>query len=275
MIVDVAADMAANGERTPSFPVIAPDWQGVPPQVRAFSTTRVGGLSLSSYDDGLGKGGLNLGDHVGDAAVAVTANRQILGHVLPADVTWLSQIHGTIVWDAAVKAANPQADASSTGQKNVVCAVMTADCLPVLFSDSLGRVVAAAHAGWRGLAAGVLENTVARMRNLGAAEIIAWLGPAIGPGQFEVGEDVLAAFSPALGEAGNPGQYFVPHAKVAGKYFADIYGLSRAVLSRVGVDKVYGGQHCTVTEKDKFYSYRRDGVTGRMASLIWIAEEEP
>jgi YfiH family protein len=262
--------MVASADMTYPFDVIAPNWEGVPVHVRAFSTTRSGGVSLPPYDDGRGKGGLNLGDHVGDEFTAVEANRKIVRDVLPADVTWLSQVHGTIVCDAAAGAHRTQADASSTRQKNVVCAVLTADCLPVLFSDRDGRVVAAAHAGWRGLAAGVLENTVAHMRASGAGEIIAWLGPAIGPSQFEVGEDVLRVFAPIVSAAGDTADYFVPHARSAGKYYADIYALSRAVLARTGVTQVYGGNHCTVTEKETFYSYRRDGATGRMASLIWL-----
>lgn len=254
------------------FAVVEPDWVGMPAHVRAFSTMRAGGVSLPPYDDGHGQGGLNLGDHVGDAPAAVKANRRLVRDVLPADVTWLSQVHGTIVCDAAASADKIQADASSTAQKNVVCAVMTADCLPVLLSDRDGKVVAAAHAGWRGLAAGVLENTVTRMRASGAGEIIAWLGPAIGPSQFEVGEDVLRAFLPLLENVGgvSSSAYFMPHERAAGKYYADIYALARAVLARAGVQKVYGGNYCTATEKDKFYSYRRDGVTGRMASFIWL-----
>ncbi len=263
-----------TGGRTFPFAVIEPDWEGLPAHVRAFSTTRNGGVSLPPYGDARGGGGLNLGDHVGDAAMAVAANRRLVRDALPAallaDITWLSQVHGIIVCDAGASLDKTVADASSTGQKNVVCAVMTADCLPVLFSDREGKVVAAAHAGWRGLAAGVLENTVAHMRATGAGEIIAWLGPAIGPSQFEVGEDVLRAFAPMLGASGGISAYFEPDQDKAGKYHANIYALARTVLARMGVQQVYGGKYCTVTEKDKFYSYRRDGVTGRMASLIWL-----
>ncbi|MFZ6644174.1 peptidoglycan editing factor PgeF [Undibacterium sp. TJN25] len=266
--------LRASGLRTPyPFDVIEPGWEGLPACVRAFSTTRSGGISRQPYggagDNGSdGGGGLNLGDHVGDDAAAVAANRAIVRNAISpdADIRWLSQVHGVAVCDAAAAADGAKADASSTAQKNTVCAVMTADCLPVLFSDCEGKVVAAAHAGWRGLAAGILDNTVAHMRESGAGDIVAWLGPAIGPTRFEVGEDVLQAFAALPGS----GACFVPCATAPGKYYADIYALSRQVLARAGVQKVVGGVHCTVIEKERFYSYRRDGVTGRMASFIWL-----
>lgn len=287
---------------------LIPHWPDLPAGVGALSTTRGGGVSLAPYDDGAGGGGLNLGVHVNDAPAHVLQNRARLRAALPAEPAWLTQVHGTVVADAAAvsvaQAAQvagagagaagglaagasgvmglgdaPEADASIATAPGVVCAVMTADCLPVLFCDRAGTVVAAAHAGWRGLAGGVLGRTVAAMRAAGADEILAWLGPAIGPSQFEVGADVLeaflagaadeqgrrlvrAAFQSKSSQAGQPGQ--------PAKYLADIYALARHMLRADGVERVAGGEHCTVTEASRFYSYRRDGVTGRQASLVWL-----
>lgn len=271
--------------------VLIPDWPELPPNIGALSTLRGGGVSLAPYDDGAGGGGLNLGTHVGDDPAAVAQNRARVRLLLPAEPAWLTQVHGTTVLDAAgvhsafqvtpseasapqtdalrassPEAAAPQADASIAGKPGVVCAIMTADCLPVLFADTDGRVVGAAHAGWRGLAAGVLENTVAAMRAAGAGEILAWLGPAIGPQNFEVGEEVRQAFMDADERASAA---FLPYINVSGKYFADIYQLARLALQRQGVSRIAGGGFCTVADRVRFYSYRRDGVTGRMASLIW------
>lgn len=245
--------------------LIIPDWPIAPSNIGAMSTTRKGGVSHGPYDDGAGGGGLNLGTHVDDDLECVTKNRQLLRTLLPSEPAWLSQVHGSVVLDAAISDNVPKADASIATRAGVVCVIQTADCLPVLFCDLQGRVVGAAHAGWRGLAHGVLENTVACMRNAGAAEIIAWLGPAIGPKCFEVGQDVFDAFvtrDPRMRSA------FQAHAE--GKYLADIYALARIVLLDTGVVEVFGGGLCTVSEKDRFYSYRRDRVTGRMASLIWL-----
>lgn len=250
--------------------LIMPDWPGLPGNVHAFTTTRKGGFSLAPFDDGQNGGGLNLGSHVGDDPVAVTRNRHSLNQHLPSEVSFLSQIHSNVASDAAQLLPGHKADACFTFQSAVVCAVLTADCLPVLFSDTRGTVIAAAHAGWRGLASGILQATVQKMREAGAQEIIAWMGPAIGPAQFEVGQDVLDAFSLILK---NASLYFTPTQTVnqfQAKYLADIYGLARKLLSEVGVSRVDGGVYCTVTEADKFYSYRRDGVTGRMASVIWM-----
>ncbi|MFZ6845176.1 peptidoglycan editing factor PgeF [Undibacterium sp. RuTC16W] len=249
-----------------SLPVIHPDWEGVPLHVQGFCTTRIGGFSKAPYDDGQGGGGNNLGDHVGDSPESVSRNRHMLNRFLPDDVTFLSQVHGTIVLDAATLCAGDNGDAVITTAPNMVCAVLTADCLPVLFSDDKGKVVAAAHAGWRGLAGGVLQNTVSKMRDAGADNIIAWMGPAIGPDEFEVGQDVVDAFQLRA----RTSEKFFKQKTEEGKYLADIYGLARYVLAKAGVNQVYGGDRCTVTEKGQFYSYRRDGVTGRMASLIWI-----
>lgn len=247
--------------------LILPDWIGAPSGIGAFSTVRRGGFSQPPYDDGAGGGGLNLGVHVGDDLGHVERNRQLLQSLLPAQPVWLTQIHGAAVVDASSATDAPHADASITTQRGVVCAIQTADCLPVLFCDAAGGVVGAAHAGWRGLASGVLENTVTGMRKKGATDILAWLGPAIGPQRFEVGEEVLQAF--AAIDAGT-GAAFQPIEHRPGKYLADIYRLARVLLSKYGVQRVYGGGMCTVTDADRFYSYRRDKITGRMATLIWM-----
>lgn len=244
---------------------IVPDWAGLPPAAGALSTTRRGGLSGTPYDDGAGGGGLNLGLHVGDDAGTVEQNRARLRAQLPGAPVWLNQVHGANVVDAADVDGVPDADASFTTRPGVVCAIMTADCLPVLLADTAGAVVGAAHAGWRGLAQGVLQNTVARMREAGAADITAWLGPAIGPQAFEVGAEVRAAFADA-----NPAAAAAFAAQRDGKYLADIYLLARLALGGCGVGQVSGGGFCTVADAARFYSYRRDRVTGRMASLVWI-----
>lgn len=244
---------------------IVPGWDGLPPAVRALSTTRRGGLSAPPYDDGAGGGGLNLGLHVGDDAGTVGQNRARLQAQLPGAPVWLNQVHGASVVDAADAVGVPDADGSFTTRPGVVCAIMTADCLPVLFADRAGTVVGAAHAGWRGLAQGVLQNTVARMRDAGAADITAWLGPAIGPQAFEVGAEVRAAFADA-----NPAAAAAFAMQRDGKYLADIYLLARLALAGCGVRQVSGGGFCTVGDPARFYSYRRDRVTGRMASLVWI-----
>jgi YfiH family protein len=247
--------------------LLIPEWSGRPAHVGALTTLRQGGVSLGPYDDGRDGGGLNLGVHVQDDPAHVAHNRHLLRSILPSEPVWLTQVHGIDVVDAAaVSAEAPQADACVTTQAGVVCAMMTADCLPVLFCDVAGTVVGAAHAGWRGLAAGVLERTVAAMRERGAGEVLAWLGPAIGPQQFEVGQEVLEAFvahDPASGSA------FTAIVGREGKFLADIYQLARLRLAQAGVQRVSGGGWCTVSDT-RFYSYRRDKVTGRMASLIWL-----
>jgi YfiH family protein len=249
---------------------ITPDWPGLPSNVGAFATTRQGGVSSGPYDDGRRGGGLNLGLHVGDDGGHVRANRERLQALLPGRPAWIAQVHGVGVVDAAtVGPGQPvrEGDASIASQPGLVCAILTADCLPVLFADLDGKVVGAAHAGWRGLAAGVLGATVAAMRAAGAGEITAWMGPAIGPSAFEVGADVLDSFQATLpGAAGA----FRPYPDRPGKYLADMFALARLMLARDGVTQVHGGQHCTATERERFYSYRRDGVTGRQASLIWL-----
>ena len=208
---------------------------------------------------------LNLGSHVGDDPDAVRRNREIVQEQVGLPVAYLNQIHSTIVVNAADALGNtPDADASVDNTGKAACAAMTADCLPVLFCDKAGTVVAAAHAGWRGLAGGVLQNTIAAM-NVAPVEIMAYLGPAIGADAFEVGQDVFDAFCVPMSEAADAFEDIG-----GGKYLADIYALARLVLRREGVNMIYGGTHCTVLERDTFFSYRRDGITGRMASLIWL-----
>lgn len=254
------------------IPALVPDWDA-PGNVSSLSTTRRGGTSKAPYDDGGGAGGLNLGAHVGDSPQAVAANRALLRSRLPAEPGWLTQVHGSQVVDAreASRAMESggmlNADACIATEPGVVCVIQTADCLPVLFCDSVGKVVGAAHAGWRGLANGVLENTVTRMREAGAGDILAWLGPAIGPSCFEVGDEVVQAF---VEHDGGCASAFAPRPGTASKHLADIYALARRRLASAGVTRVWGGTRCTVSERDQFYSYRRDGVTGRMASLIWF-----
>ncbi len=251
--------------------ILQPDWPGLPSGIGAACTTRRGGLSLPPYDDGQGGGGFNLGDHVADQPGHVQHNRAMLAAQLPAPVQWLSQVHGTRVLDVGAISAQDsrEADACLTSQSGVVCAVLTADCLPVLFCDATHGVVAAAHAGWRGLADGVLENTVAAMLQSGAKtdHIMAWLGPAIGPSAFEVGSDVRARFV-ALDSQSAPA--FADNPARPGHFYADLAQLARLRLYRCGIRQISGGGWCTVSHPEKFYSYRRDGVTGRMASLIWL-----
>ncbi|AHF78168.1 hypothetical protein Sant_3171 [Sodalis praecaptivus] len=239
--------------------LILPDWPA-PSQVGACSTTREGGVSQAPWHS------LNLGDHVGDDPDAVAENRRrlrALAH-LPAAPRYLTQVHGVdvvVLEDAALTSL--RGDAVYTRRPGKVCAVMTADCLPVLFCDRAGREVAAAHAGWRGLCAGVLEQTLAAFQ-APRADILAWLGPAIGPTAFEVGAEVKDAFTrhdPAAAGA------FVPRGE---KYLADLYQLARLRLRTAGIRAIYGGKHCTVQENNTFFSYRRDGVTGRMATLVWL-----
>lgn len=239
--------------------VLTPDWPA-PLNVKAVSTTRQGGFSQAPFDS------MNVGTHVGDDASVVKKNRDQLKQLinLPNSPLWLEQVHGTDVIHTSSWQKSSQADAIYSDQPNQVCAIMTADCLPVLFTDRQGTQVAAAHAGWRGLLNGVLENTVSQFS--GAREdILVWLGPAIGPSQFEVGQEVYAAFTAYSQDAK---QAF----KVSDQthYLADIYLLAKQRLSALGITQIYGGDFCTVTEKQRFFSYRRDGITGRMVSLIWI-----
>lgn len=244
---------------------IQPDWPA-PDRVLALATTRQGGSSRAPFD------ALNLAGHVGDAPGAVATNREILHSLLPRDtrIQWLNQCHGTAVIkasDAAVEA--PEADASWVDRPGVACAVLTADCLPLLLCDRAGTVVASAHAGWRGLLAGILERTVAAVP-AEPANLLAWLGPAIGPAAFEVGPEVRDAFCDAPGADALEHACFRVSALRSGHWVADLYALARLRLRRVGVDRVYGGDFCTARDPRRFFSYRRDGSTGRMASLIQL-----
>ncbi|MGC2949083.1 peptidoglycan editing factor PgeF [Burkholderia ambifaria] len=267
---------------------VQPDWQ-VSPRVRALITTRDGGVSEGPYgrwrDGAELPGGMNLGLHTGDDPAHVGANRaRLLALAGQSRAAWLEQVHGARivradeVIDAAPGAAVPvQADASVTDRAGAVCVVMVADCLPVLLCDAQGRAVGAAHAGWRGLAAGIIEQTAARVAALagGAAdEVHAYLGPAIGPQAFEVGADVRDAFldTAAQSEHDETRQAFVAIDGAPGKFLADLHALARLRLARAGVAHVSGGSACTVTERTRFYSYRRDRVTGRMAAAIWLAD---
>lgn len=242
---------------------IVPEWPA-PPRVRSLITTRHGGVSAGVY------AGLNLGDHVGDDPALVAQNRAVLRAVLPAEPAWLRQVHGVAVADADASAGPVEADASTARRPGVVCAVLTADCLPVLLCDDAGSVVAAAHAGWRGLAAGVIEQTV-RSMGVDPASLMAYLGPAIGPAAFEVGDEVRQVFvaaDPAAQQAFTPS---TQHSALGTeKWLADIYLLARQRLQHLGVERVGGGGYCTHGDPQRFYSYRRDGATGRMASLIWL-----
>ena len=247
-------------------PCIRPDWPA-PASVTALTTLRQGGESLPPY------GSFNLAAHVGDDDRAVLANRATLYRLLPpgCHVTWLTQVHGVAVVNAAVASDGVVADASWSCIPGRACAVLTADCLPVLFCSREGDVVAAAHAGWRGLLGGVLENTVAAMGR-DPRRIMAWLGPAIGPAAFEVGAEVRAAFLDAAPARQRPqtDACFVPSAGRPGHYFADLYALAGLRLAVLGLEEVFGGGFCTFSEADRYFSYRRDGVTGRMASLIFL-----
>lgn len=243
--------------------LIRPQWPA-PAAVQAVATTRAGGVSEGIYAS------LNLGDHVGDDPAAVTANRTLLRQrlALPAEPAWLAQVHGVAVVEAEHAAPGTCADASIASRPGLICAVLTADCLPVLFCDREGRHVAAAHAGWRGLAAGVLEATLAALARAGApaSSLLAWLGPAIGPGAYEVGEEVRGAFLRADPSAAGA---FAP--SKPGHWYLDLYAAARLRLARAGVTSIHGGDFCTHGEADRFFSHRRDGVTGRQATLIWLA----
>lgn len=238
--------------------LLLPDWP-TPAHVRACVTTREGGVSLAPFDT------FNLGGHVGDNPAAVAENRSRLGELYGIKPAWLSQVHGIEVVEAN-PLQQPAADASWSSTPGIACTVMTADCLPALFTDRAGTRVAAAHAGWRGLANGVLEATVASLE-VPAQNVLVWLGPAIGPSSFEVGGEVRDAFvaqHPAASVA------FVPGAR-PGKLMADIYALARLRLAAIGVTGVYGGGLCTVTD-ERWFSYRRSARTGRFASLVWLSE---
>lgn len=241
-----------------NFEFIRPDWPA-PVHVRALTTTRASGSSAGAYAS------FNLGDHVGDDDEAVRRNRtQLREQFGIPEPSWLKQVHGTDVVEVSFGEAGHVADGGFTEMAGTVCAVLTADCLPVFLCDRSGSRVAVVHAGWRGLVNGVLEAGVLALRTPGE-ELLAWLGPAIGPESYEVGDDVRAEFMTASAEAESAFRLHAP-----GKWLADLYALARQRLNAIGVESVYGGSRCTFREPDLFFSYRRDGITGRMASLIWI-----
>ena len=236
---------------------IVPDWPA-PAKVRALITTRAGGAGGGAC------AGFDLGQGGGGDAQDVARNRASLRPWLPAEPRWLRQVHGTGVIEAGIVEGSPEADAAFARRPGTVCAVQSADCLPLLLCDAAGTTVAAVHAGWRGLCCGVIEQTL-RAMDLPPRGLLAYLGPAIGPAAYEVGPEVRQAFvaedaqSEAAFARGKPG-----------KFHADLYALARRRLARSGVVRVYGGGYCTYTERERFYSYRREGATGRMASLIWM-----
>lgn len=236
---------------------IIPDWPA-PARVKALQTTRQGGVSAAPYDS------LNLGNHVGDDPLTVEHNRAFLNELLPSEPVWLEQTHGTSVANADHAICLPQADACIARHRAAVCVVMAADCLPVLLCDEQGTVVGAVHAGWRGLCNGVIETTALAM-GVAPQNLMAWLGPAISRNAFEVGEEVRAAFVAAQPQAVSA---FVSGQR--SKWFADIYALARLRLNTLGITQIYGGDYCTYREREKFFSYRRDGVTGRMGTFIWL-----
>lgn len=239
-----------------NLPLIIPEWPA-PANVKALQTTRLGGVSTGVYAS------LNLGDHVKDSPQHVAANRQLLRAYMPSEPVWLNQVHGVRVIDAALSSCLESADASFTNRKQVVCVTMTADCLPVLLCDQAGAAVAAIHAGWRSLCDGVIEATVAAMP-VQAGQLMAWLGPAIGPDAFEVGSEVRAQFiaqDMQAESAFKPKEY---------KWLGDLYAIARQRLQTLGVTQVYGGGRCTYSEPETFFSFRRDGDTGRMGTFIWL-----
>ena len=228
-------------------------------RVRALITTRAGGVSSGEFAS------LNLSARVGDDPQRVARNRAILNACLPAEPAWVKQVHGTVAIDAVKATPETEADGLVTHAAGAVCAVLTADCLPVLLADRAGKTVGIAHAGWRGLAAGIIENVV-RAMDVPASDLVAYVGPGIGPQRYEVGEDVRQAFvskEPVAAAA------FV--SRQNGRYLADLHKLARQRLSAAGVDEVHGASVCTVSD-GRFFSFRRDRVTGRMASLVWLAE---
>jgi len=239
--------------------LVKPDWPA-PANVHAFTTTRVGGFSKYAWSS------MNLGPHCGDDPLAVQRNQEKLVSLLPATPQWLHQVHGTqVVTHPLTPGAEPEADGLVSFIPGQVCAVLTADCLPVLFCNRTGNRVAAAHAGRRGLAQGVLQATVKQMKEK-PREIMAWLGPAIGPGVYEVGEDIRRAF---------PKEQRLYFRKNGETWMLDLYGVARRILTQLGITTVYGGHFCTFSDSERFFSYRRDGVTGRMASVIWLDSTKP
>jgi polyphenol oxidase len=237
--------------------LIIPNWPA-PPNIRALQTTRIGGFSRPPYDS------LNLGSHVADSPLDVARNRMLLNTLMPSEPVWLEQVHGIVVANADSASCLPQADACIAMHRSAVCVVMTADCLPILLCNQQGTVVGAVHAGWKGLAAGVIEATVQAM-NIPASNLMAWLGPAISQDVFDVGAEVREIFIAADEQAEGA---FV--AGQNGKWLADLYALARLRLNALGITQIYGGDYCTYKDAELFFSYRRDGVTGRMGTFIWL-----
>lgn len=235
---------------------LQPDWPA-PPNIHAATTLRIGGVSLGKYAS------LNLATHVNDDPELVRQNRRIIKSRLnlPSEPIWLHQTHSNVAIKITATSVPLHGDASYTDQADVVCAVMTADCLPLLICAADGNEIAAIHAGWRGLLDGIIDNTINALQS---RDVLVWLGPAIGPGCFEVGGEVRSAY---LKKSSDYTYAFKKHKQ--GKWLADIYQLARINLSALGISKVYGGHFCTVTDHERFYSYRRDKDTGRMATLIW------
>ncbi len=276
-------DTAMNETSLTEADCLLPPWR-VSARVRALVTTRAGGVSLPPYGRWASgrevKGGLNLGLHTGDDPAHVEENRARLLALAGVRAAWLEQVHGDAIVRAedALRDGPPvRADASVTAQPGVACVVMVADCLPVLLCDGEGRAVGAAHAGWRGLVAGIVEKTAQRVADLAqdeASALHAYLGPAIGPQAFEVGDDVRDAFlsAAAATERDATARAFVARADAPGKYRADLYALARLRLARLGVTRVTGGDACTVAQRERFFSYRRERVTGRMAAMIWLTD---
>jgi polyphenol oxidase len=235
------------------------DWPA-PAAVRVVSSFRTSGVSAPPYDS------LNLAEHVGDVAAHVADNRRRLTAAagLPSEPVWLEQVHGTRVLDVDAACEVAPADAIFTRQRGRVCAILTADCLPLVLAADAGDLVGAAHAGWRGLAAGVIESTIDALGEA-PARLLAWLGPAIGPEHFEVGAEVREAL---LVQDGGAAQAFTPNAR--GRYRADLFTLARRRLVAAGVKRIYGGGVCTFADKARYFSHRRDGITGRQGTFIWL-----
>ncbi len=261
----------SHASHTPVTPLLWPMQWALPAGVQAVCTTRVGGVSQAPFD------GFNLGDHVQDDVDAVAQNRALLRARLGgARPVFLSQVHGVDVAQLNASTSDgTKADACLTPERQVACTIMVADCLPLLFTDDSGQVVAAAHAGWRGLAAGVVEKTVQAMceqAGVSPAQVRAWLGPCIGPDAFEVGNDVRLAFA-VHGDTSAAERYFKPHPTHAQKWLADLAGLARYRLQAMGVSLVAGNdstpEWCTLSQRSRLFSFRRDGVTGRFAVCIW------
>lgn len=257
----------------PALEIMQPAWSKiVPANVDALMTLRAGGVSSGPFGDKTGVGGFNVGQYVGDVPFCVNMNRNLAAQLVPSDPKWLKQTHGTEVVDAETAAAEVEADASTSLTPGVVCVVQTADCLPLLLAEKNGRAVAAVHASWKSLAAGIIQKTVARLRErLGdeSAQFVVWMGPRIGDDDFEVGADVLDAMKVMLPQA-----QVAFKAKEDGKFLASLSTLALQALAQVGVDAadVVDAKRSTYANDELFYSYRRDGVTGRHATMIWMKE---